>query len=280
MNRLEVKKTYKLFIGGAFPRTESGRYYPLREKKGKLLANVCLASRKDFRNAVVAARKALNGWSAATPYLRGQILYRAAEMLEGRSAGLAAELQLMGATPRRAATETSAAVDFLVHYAGWADKFSQVFSSVNPVASPHFNFSMPEPTGIIAVLPPPDSGLAGIVGALAPVICSGNTAVLLAPEAMPLCAVTLGEALNTSDLPGGVVNILTGDPGELLPVISTHLDVDGIAAYGQSRETNKVIQENAAMSVRRVSLYDAVAEDPYRILDFCEIKTTWHPIGL
>lgn len=280
MTRLEVKKTCKLYIGGAFPRTESGRSYPLRDRKGGLIANVSLASRKDFRNAVVAARKAQPSWAGATAYLRAQILYRIAEMMEGRRAQLASELCLMGATARQAEMEVEAAVDHLVHYAGWADKFSQLFSTVNPVSSPHFNFSVPEPVGVVALLPPEKSGLLGLVGAMAPVLCAGNAAVLLAPQQQPLCAVTLGEILNTSDLPGGVVNLSTGSRDELLPVLATHLDVDGVVLYGGTVEEQTTLQDGAAESLRRVSFYEAVAEDPYRILDFCEIKTTWHPVGL
>ena len=279
MARLSVNKTYKLYIGGKFPRTESGRYYSLKNKQGKLLANVCLSSRKDFRNAVVAARKAQPAWEATGATLKGQILYRVAEMLEGRREQLIQELRLAGATPKAAEREVDATTDLLVYYAGWTDKYSQIFSSVNPVGSPHFNFSRPEATGVIALLADGSSGLLGLVGGLAPLLCGGNTVVALASKKSPLAAITFGEVLHTSDVPAGVVNLLTGDVEELLPPLSTHLDVNGVAAYAASAATWKTIQENAALNIRRVNHYAAVAEDPYRILDFTEIKTTWHPVG-
>lgn len=279
MARLSVNKTYKLYIGGKFPRTESGRYYPLKNKQGKLLANVCLGSRKDFRNAVVAARKAQPGWEATGATLKGQILYRIAEMLEGRRDQLIHELRLTGTTPKAAEKQVDASTDLLVYYAGWTDKYSQIFSSVNPVGSPHFNFSRPEATGVIALLAEEGKGLLGLVGGLAPLLCGGNTVVALASRSSPLAAISLGEILNTSDIPGGVVNILTGDRDELMPHLSTHLDVNGIAAFGLSSEHWKTVQENAALNIRRVQHYPSVAEDPYRILDFTEIKTTWHPVG-
>lgn len=280
MARISVNKTYKIFIGGTFPRTESGRYYPLKDKNGRLVANVCLASRKDFRNAVVAARKAQAGWAGTGATLKGQILYRIAEMLEGRREQLASELIRSGVNARAAGAEVDATVDLLVYYAGWTDKFSQVFSSVNPVASPHFNFTMPEPTGVVVLVADPARGLLGLAGGLAPLLCGGNTVVALASRDHPLAAITFGEILATADVSAGVVNILTGDRAELLPHLSTHMDVNGLAAYGVEDADWKTIQENAALNVRRVSRYDGVAEDPYRIGDFVEMKTTWHPVGI
>ncbi|MCC5838487.1 MAG: aldehyde dehydrogenase family protein [Opitutales bacterium] len=280
--RLPVLKTYKLFIGGKFPRTESGRARALKGKAGRLIANVSLASRKDFRNAVVAARAAFPGWSGATAYLRGQILYRAAEMLEGRAAQFADELNAQGTPPARARREVADAIDLLVHYAGWTDKFPALFSTVNPVASAHFNFSVPEPTGIVAVIAPPAPGLLGFIAAIAPVIAGGNTAVALASPDFPLSAISLAEVLHDSDLPGGVVNILTGDLAELLPHLSTHMDVNGIAAHGQSDETHRLLRENAALNIKRLALHPAtnLSGDPYKILAFQETKTTWHPTHL
>lgn len=280
MSRIPVKKTYKLYIGGKFPRTESGRYYPVNTADGNLLANLCLASRKDVRNAVVAARKAQAGWAGATAYLRSQILYRIAEMLEGRRGQSIDELSQLGGTRREAEREVDQAIDLWVYFAGWSDKYIQVFSSVNPVASPHFNFSMPEPTGVVAVCAPEGSGLLGLVGAVAPVLCGGNTAVCLASREKGTVAISFAEVLNDSDLPGGVLNLLTGDREELLPHLSSHMDINGIAYYGEDAALKKQIQENAALNVRRVSLYESVAEDPYRILDFSETKTTWHPVGV
>lgn len=279
MARLSVNKTYKLFIGGKFPRTESGRYYPLKNKQGKLLANVCLSSRKDFRNAVLAARKAQPAWESTGATLKGQIFYRIAEMLEGRREQMIEELRLAGSPPKGAEKEVEATIDLLVYYAGWTDKYSQIFSSVNPVGSPHFNFSRPEATGVIVLLADAGSGLLSLAGGLAPLLCGGNTVVALASKESPLAAITFGEVLNTSDVPPGVANILTGDEEELLPHMSTHMDVNGVAAYAPSPATWKTIQENAALNIRRVNQYDGVAEDPYRILDFTEIKTTWHPVG-
>ena len=280
MSRLPVNKTYKLYIGGKFPRTESGRYYPVEDAGGNLLGNLCLASRKDVRNAVVAARKAQSGWSGATAYLRSQILYRIAEMLEGRRGQFIEELTRLGSTRRQAEREVEQAVDLWVYYAGWADKYIQVFSSVNPVASPHFNFSMPEPTGVIGICVAEDSGLLGLSGALAPVVCGGNSAVVLTSQSKGSVAISFAEVLNDSDLPGGVINLLTGDLGELLPHLSSHMDINGIAYYGDDADSIRMIQENAALNIRRVGLYEAIAEDPYRIIDFTETKTTWHPVGV
>ena len=213
--RLAVAKTYKIYIGGKFPRTESARYYPLEDKKGNVIANICRGSRKDFRNAMVAARSAQAGWAKASAYLRGQILYRIAEMLEGRREQFVAELRLQGVAARAAEKEVDASIDRLVYFAGWADKYQQVFSSVNPVSSAHFNFSVLEPTGVVAILAPENSGLLGLVSNIAPAIVGGNSCVVLASESQPLCAVSFAEVLHASDVPGGVVNILTGYRSEL-----------------------------------------------------------------
>lgn len=284
--RLEVLKTYKIYVGGQFPRTESGRYYVAQNDKGEKLANVCLCSRKDVRDAVVAARGAFGGWSARAAFNRGQILYRIAEMLEGRKAQFVDELLRQGYSRVQAEKEVLLAIDRLIYYSGWCDKFQQVFSSVNPVASPHFNFSTPEPTGVVTVVAPQQSGLLGLVSAIAPIICGGNTCVVLASESKPLCAVTFGEVLNSSDLPGGVVNILTGSPKELLPFLSDHMDVNAIWYSENNHSAIQMIQEKASLNVKRVRIYDDVnwaseqGQSPYFILDFQEIKTTWHPIEL
>lgn len=283
MSRIEILKTYKLYIGGQFPRTESGRYYPLMDKKKNVIANVCLSSRKDFRNAVVAARAAFAGWSGRNAYNRSQILYRIAEMIETRTAQFVEEIVLQGGSKSNAEKEVKAAVDRMVHYAGWCDKYSAISSSVNPVQSSHFNFSVPEPTGVVAVVAPQDSSLLGIISVIAPVIAGGNVCVVLASEALPLCAVTLGEVLATSDLPGGVVNILTGSAKEIMPHMASHMDVNALVYCGDDRKELTAAREAAAANVKRVFHWnrkwsDAAAQDPYFILDLQEIKTTWHPI--
>lgn len=284
MSRIEILKTYKLYIGGQFPRTESGRYYPLTDKKGKVLANICLSSRKDFRNAVVAARGAFAGWSGRNGYNRSQILYRIAEMLEGRKAQFMEELQQQGLSKTAAEKEVALSVDRLVHYAGWCDKYQQLFSTVNPVQSSHFNFSVPEPTGVVAVVAPQDTSLAGLVSVVAPVIAGGNTCVVLASEQKPLCAITFGEVLATSDLPGGVVNILTGQTKELLSHMASHMDVNALVMAAGSAADWKLAQEKAAANVKRTFNWsdtnwnDASAQNPYFIIDLQEVKTTWHPI--
>jgi acyl-CoA reductase-like NAD-dependent aldehyde dehydrogenase len=284
MARLEVLKTYKIYIGGQFPRTESGRYYPLKSKTGDVIANICLSSRKDFRNAVVAARAAFGAWSAKSAINRSQILYRIAEMLEGRRAQFVAELQLQGANAKAAEAEVNLSIDRLVYYAGWCDKFIQIYSSVNPVASSHFNFSVPEPSGVIAILAPQENSLIGLVSSIAPVIAGGNTCVVLASETKPLCSVTFAEVINSSDVPGGVVNILTGQANELIGHFSSHMDVNAIVYYGNDSNEIKMIQENATLNVKRVFVHnkgnsmEADAQGPYHILETQEIKTTWHPI--
>ena len=285
MSRVPVAKTYKIYIGGKFPRTESGRYFPLEDKKGNVTANVCRGSRKDFRNAVVAARKAQPAWAGATAYLRGQILYRIAEMLEGRRDQFVAELALQGTTQRAARKEVDQSIDRLIYYAGWADKYQQVFSAVNPVSSSHFNFSVLEPTGVVSILAPDDSGLLGLVSNLAPTIAGGNTCVVLASETMPLCAVSFAEVLHASDVPGGVVNILTGLRAELTEYFASHMDVNAIVWCDGGKNTAGDVQRLAAENVQRVIRRTRVdwskgdAENPYLIRDTQEVKTTWHPIG-
>ena len=284
MTRLEVLKTYKIYIGGQFPRTESGRYYTPKNKAGQSLANVCLSSRKDFREAVVSARNAFGGWSAKAAFNRGQILYRIAEMLEGRKAQFIDELVKQDSTAKQAEEEVNTCIDRLIYYAGWCDKFQQVFGAVNPVASSHFNFSVPEPTGVVAIIASQQTSLLGLVSVIAPVIAGGNTCIVLASETKPLCAVTFAEVLNSSDVSGGVVNILTGKPSELVKYFADHMDVNAIIYCETDVETKKMIQEKASLNVKRVVLYDKIkwntdeAETPYFIMDTQEIKTTWHPI--
>lgn len=284
MTRLEVLKTYKIYIGGQFPRTESGRYYIAKNKAGEQLANLCLCSRKDVRDAVGAARGAFGGWSGKPAFNRGQILYRIAEMLEGRKAQFIEELIKQDATKVQAEEEVNTSIDRLIYYAGWCDKFQQVMSSVNPVASSHFNFSVPEPTGVVAIIAPQQTSLLGLVSVIAPVIAGGNTCVVLASESKPLCAVTFAEVLNSSDVSGGVVNILTGKVSELIKYFADHMDINAIVYCESDAENKKLIQEKAALNVKRVLLYDKVkwntaeAETPYFIMHTQEIKTTWHPI--
>lgn len=284
MTRLEVLKTYKIYIGGQFPRTESGRYYIAKNKNGVQLANVCLSSRKDFRDAVGAARNAFGGWCAKAAFNRGQILYRIAEMLEGRKSQFIDELMKQDSSAKQAEEEVNLSIDRLIYYAGWCDKFQQVFSSVNPVASSHFNFSVPEPTGVVSIIAPQDNSLLGLVSVIGPTIAGGNTCVVLASETKPLCAVTLAEVINSSDVPGGVVNILTGKPSELAKYFADHMDVNAMIYCENDVETIKLIQEKASLNVKRVVLNNKVkwisdeAETPYFIMDTQEIKTTWHPI--
>ncbi len=282
--RLEVLKTYKIYIGGQFPRTESGRYYIATNKKGENLANVCLGSRKDFRDAAVSARNAFGGWSGRAAFNRGQILYRIAEMLEGRKAQFIDELIKQDSTKAQAENEVNLCIDRLIYYSGWCDKFQQLFSSVNPVASSHFNFSVPEPTGVVAAIAPQNDSLLGLVSVIAPIIAGGNTGIILASASKPLCAVTFAEVLNSSDLPGGVVNILTGKVAELVPFFADHMDVNATVYCETDAATQKMIKEKASLNVKRVVLYDKVkwasssGQSPYFIMDLQEIKTTWHPI--
>lgn len=282
--RLEVLKTYKIYIGGQFPRTESGRYYIPTNAAGKKLANVCLSSRKDFRDAVVAARTAFGGWSGRAAFNRSQILYRMAEMLEGRKAQFIYELVQQDSTKAKAEKEVNLAIDRLIYYAGWCDKFQQLFSAVNPVASSHFNFSVPEPTGVVAIIAPQSDSLLGLVSVVAPVIAGGNTCVVLAAETKPLCAVTFAEVLNSSDLPGGVVNILTGKPSELASWFVDHMDVNATIYSENNSDTQKTMREKSATNLKRIFFYNNVnwyseeGQSPYFIMDTQEIKTTWHPV--
>ncbi|MEU6424960.1 aldehyde dehydrogenase family protein [Microbispora sp. NPDC046973] len=285
--RLSVRKTYKLFIGGAFPRSESGRSYVVTSSKGDFLANAARASRKDARDAVSAARKAFPGWSGATAYNRGQILYRIAEMLEGRRAQFVAEIaDADGVSAKKAGELVDAAVDRLVWYAGWSDKIGAVLGSANPVAGPYFNLSSPEPTGVVAVVAPPAGPLLGLVSVIAPVIVTGNTCVVVASERAPLPAITLAEVLATSDLPGGVVNILTGSAAEIAPWLAGHMDVNGIDLTGAGPELAVTCEELAAENLKRVlrppaDRVDWLADPGIeRMTAFLETKTVWHPIGV
>ena len=282
MNRVEILKTYKIYIGGAFPRTESGRYYTPVNKTGEALGNLCLSSRKDVRNAVTAARKAFGSWSERSAFNRGQIIYRIAEMLEGRKEQFISELQKQGSTKAEAEKEVILAIDRIVYYAGWCDKYNQVLSAVNPVSSSHFNFTTCESMGIVGVLAPQTTSLIGLVSLLIPAICSGNTAVLIASEKLPLCAITFAEVLNSSDVPGGVVNILTGKTEELLPVLAAHMDVNALISESLGIleiETAKAAVDN----LKRKFTYNAdwsseKSQGLYYISDCLELKTTWHPI--
>jgi acyl-CoA reductase-like NAD-dependent aldehyde dehydrogenase len=282
--RLDVRKTYKLFIGGAFPRSESGRSYPATGPDGTVLAHVALASRKDARDAVVAARKATGGWAGATAYNRGQVLYRVAELLQGRIAQFTAEcVANEGVSRAEAERQVAEAIDRWVWYAGWPDKIAQVAGAANPVAGPYFNFSVPEPTGVVAVIAPAAPGLLGLVSVLAPVIATGNTAVVVASESAPLPAVTLAEVLATSDVPPGVVNILTGRAAELAPVLAAHMDVNAIDLTGVAAAGRAELARLAAGNVKRVFAADddwAAPPRPARMLAFLEVKTVWHPIGV
>ncbi len=283
--RLDVLKTYKLFIGGKFPRGESGRVAPARGAAGSL-GNYCLASRKDFRDAAVAARKAQPGWAAASAYLRGQILYRTAELLESRAGELVEELRRAGAP--QPAREVERSIDRLVHYAGWTDKFTQLFGSVNPVASAHFNFTFPEPTGVVVLVCPDAPALLGLVSLVAPAILSGNAAIVLASEAAPLPAVAFAEIVATSDVPGGVVNILTGRRAELAPHFASHMDINAIVGAAGDAAISATLRAGSALNLKRVAVralsekdwLGSKAEDPYWILDTVEMKTAWHPIGV
>jgi len=282
MERIEVLKTYKIFIGGQFPRTESGRYYPLK-LKNNMTVNVSLSSRKDFRNAVVAARGAFSVWSSRAAFNRGQILYRIAEMLEGRKEQFLEELQQLGYTAAKAKKEIELSIDRLVYYAGWADKYQQLHSSVNPVASSHFNFSVPEPMGVVAIMADESSALLGLISVIAPCIVGGNACIILASENKPTCAITFAEVLATSDVPAGVVNILTGNRKELHTHFSSHMDVNAVINSNSEKNFNKTIGENASLNVKRVFIWnknwnDEKEQGPYFITDLQEIKTTWHPI--
>lgn len=287
--RLPVQKTYKLFIGGKFVRGENGRVLPALDRQRNVLANFCRASKKDFRDAVGAARKAFPGWAKTSAYLRGQILYRAAEMLEMRRGELQDEVNRSNGSARStSSSEVTLAVDRLVHYAGWTDKFSQIFGSVNPVASSHFNFTTPEPTGVVVILCPDEPPLLAFVSLVAPAILSGNTVVVLPSTTKPLPALTFSEIIATSDLPGGVVNVLAGDRAELAPHFATHMDVNAIVDGCDDVDLAKELARGGELNVKRYVRRDlspndwrgGTAENPYWILDTVEMKTAWHPIGL
>ena len=285
--RLAVRKTHKLYVNGAFPRSESGRTYEVTDAKGHFLANVARASRKDARDAVVAARGAFPAWSGATAYNRGQVLYRVAEVMEGRHAQFSDELTAAeGLSSSRARAAVDAAIDRWVWYAGWTDKLAAVLGGANPVAGPYFDFSLPEPSGVVAVLAPQQSSLLGLVSVLAPVLATGNTAVVVTSKERPIPAVTLAEVLATSDVPGGVVNLLTGDAEELGPWLAEHADVDGIDLTGAPASRAMEFEREAAGTVKRVVRPPAVepdwTADPglSRMTPFLETKTVWHPIGL
>ena len=281
--RLDIQKTYKLYINGRFARTESGRYFPVYDGDEKLVANVCRASRKDFREAVKAARNAASSWSSRTAYNRGQILYRTAEILEGRKERFSEELVTMGMKRKNAEKEVETSLDRLVYYAGWTDKYQQIFSSVNPVSSSHYNFSVPEYQGIIAIIAPENNPLLGLVSLISPAIASGNTVVCLGAQKSPLSSISFAEVFHASDVPAGVVNILTGFSSELSGHFSSHMDVNGIVCCQDHADLIKSIQENAAENVKRVHYYNETnwmdLQSPYFILDHTEIKTTWHPVG-
>ena len=283
MQHLDILKTYKLYIGGSFPRTESGRFYKLENNKKEVIANICLSSRKDFRNAVVAARKAFESWSGRAAFNRGQILYRIAEMLEGRKMQFVEELIMQGVSKANAEKEVRQAIDRCVYYSGWCDKYQQLFGSVNPVASSHFNFSVPEPTGVVSVIADENFSLLGLVSVIMPIIAGGNTCIILASETKPLCSITFAEVLATSDLPGGVVNILTGKSKELHTHFASHMDVNAVVYCRENGEEAKAIAALSSLNVKRSFFWQKIwtkaeNENPYLIMDLQEIKTTWHPI--
>lgn len=280
--RLDVRKTYKMFIGGAFVRSESGRALVVEAPSGKWLGHVCRASRKDFRNAVVAARKAADGWAGTSAYGKGQILYRAAEMLEGRASGFREVLQSIGLAPAAAKAEVAAATDLLVYYAGWSDKFLQIFGSVNPVSSPYFNFSVTEPMGVVAYVAGEKRPLLDLVAGLAPIVVGGNAVITLSTGRAAVAAMELGEVLATADIPHGVVNLLCGLREELVGQMSSHMDVNALVVEGGDEKECAASREACALNLKRFFPREANGqgdEDPYRILDTMEIKTTWHPVG-
>lgn len=280
--RLDIRKTYKMLIGGAFVRSESGRALDVEAPGGRWLGHVCRASRKDFRNAVVAARKAASGWANTTAYLKGQILYRAAEMLEGRAAGFEAVLQSIGLSPASAKAEVAEAIDLLVYYAGWSDKYLQVFGAVNPVASLHFNFSVTEPMGVVALVTGEKRPLLDLIAGIAPVLVGGNVVVSLSTGRAAVAAMELGEVLETSDLPAGVVNLLCGLRSELVTQMAGHMDVNALVVQGGDSKEAAALREACALNLKRFFLRSdraKIVQDPYRILDTVEIKTTWHPVG-
>jgi acyl-CoA reductase-like NAD-dependent aldehyde dehydrogenase len=281
--RLDVRKTYKLYIGGEFPRSESGRSYPVLDRKGEVAARPARASRKDLRDAVRAARTAWKGWAGATAYNRGQILYRVAELMEGRREQFVDELKLSGES--RPEREVDASIDRWVWYAGWSDKVHHVLGTVNPVAGPYFNFTFPEPTGVVGIVVPEEPPLLGLVSRVAPALVGGNTTVVLASEAKPLPAVTLCEVLATSDVPPGVINVLTGHGKELVPWLASHMDVNAIDVTGVPEHLRAEVEATAAGNVKRVvhdgshEFFSDSAQSPYAITALMEMKTVWHPMG-
>ena len=285
MQSLNINKTYKLYIDGKFPRTESGRYIKWIDPQKNMTINFCRGSRKDFRNAVVAARSAFKAWSGRSAYNRGQILYRIAEMLESRKEQFKSELILQGFTKKQSEKEVALSINRLVYYAGWADKYQQLFSRVNPVSSPYYNFSSPEPTGVVAVIAPDDSCLLGFLSVIVPAVVGGNTVVILASESYPLCGITFAEVLHSSDVPGGVINIMSGRRSELIEQFSSHMDVNAIIYCGVDSGHASMIEKNTALNVKRSVNYkdqnwiNSNAQGPYHIMNSQEIKTTWHPIG-
>ena len=280
MSRIDVNKTYKLFIGGAFPRSESGRVYEIKGANKKFIANPSLASRKDLRDAVVAAKAAQPGWANATAFNRGQILYRIAEIMEGRSEQFVDEIcALEGVTNKVAKSQVEAAIDTWVWYSGWCDKLSSVTGSLNQVSGPFYNFTTPEPLGVVAIFAENKPSLLGVVRTLAPVLAGGNSAVLIASENYPLPAITLSEALATSDVPGGVVNILTGKSAELVPWVGSHMEIDGVDVAGLSKKQEEELKLVGADNLKRIFRFNP-DNHPERITSFMEQKTVWHPIGI
>jgi len=280
MSRLDINKTYKLFIAGAFPRSESGRVYEIKGANKKFFANPAMASRKDLRDSVVAAKAAQSGWANATAFNRGQILYRIAEIMQGRSEQFVDEIcALEGVSNKAAKIQVAEAIDTWVWYSGWCDKLSSVTGSLNQVSGPFYNFTTPEPLGVVAIFAESKPSLLGVVRTLAPVLAGGNTAVLIASESYPLAAITLSEALATSDIPGGVVNILTGKTAELAPWVASHMEIDGVDVAGLSKKQEEELKLVGADNLKRVFRF-APTNNPERILSFMEQKTVWHPIGL
>jgi len=283
-NKLNVPKTYKVYINGQFPRSESGRTQAVVNSKGVVLANICLCSRKDVKDAVVAARKAFGSWKNRSAFNRSQILYRIAEMLNGRRTQFMEELICQGLKKIQAEKEVDLAINRLVYYSGWCDKYQQIFSCVNPVASSHFNFSVLEPTGVVAAVVPQSTSLIGLISIMAPIIAGGNTCVLLASESKPLCSITFAEVLNSSDLPSGVVNVLTGKVEELLIPLCNHMDINAVCFAENNLDSIALVQENAATNIKRTIFYNhenwmqEQTQSPYFIQDFQELKTIWHPI--
>lgn len=278
-NRIDVKKTYKLYINGTFPRTESGRTYEIKDAKGVFIANPCLASRKDLKDAVVAARAAQSGWNKASAYNKGQILYRIAEMLEGRRSQFVQEIvSVTGITKAKAEKEVTDSVDRLVWYAGWSDKLASLSGALNPVAGPYYNFTVPESMGVIAAIAPESPSLLGVIDAIAPIIVGGNTVIVLASTKAPLSAMSFAEVIATSDVPAGVINILTGKKDEIAPWMASHMDIDGFDISGLGAKSHGAVRIAGAENLKRIHSFKSA--DPARILAFLEHKTVWHPIGL